>query len=88
MRPYDGPFDLPPGVTWSVHGHTPVREPCRLGAQVYTDLGAVVTGRLCLAALDPAGPSELTVIEGEGSARRARALPMFGVSLPSAHVRA
>jgi serine/threonine protein phosphatase 1 len=82
MRPYDGPFPLPPGVTWSVHGHTPVREPCRLGEQIYSDLGAVRTGRLALVDLHPDGPRDVIVVTGTGSGRASR-LPSFGLILPS-----
>jgi serine/threonine protein phosphatase 1 len=46
-RPEEGPWPLPPGVRLSVHGHTPVRAPTRLGQHLFIDLGAVWTGALC-----------------------------------------
>ena len=82
MRPHDGPFPLPPGVVWSVHGHTPIRAPMRLGQQVYTDLGAVMTGRLCLTRLDVNGPGEIVVLQGEGNMRLKHSLPEHGEELP------
>ncbi|MFC6591899.1 metallophosphoesterase [Deinococcus lacus] len=59
LRPFDGPFTLPPTVAYSVHGHTPVRVPSQLGAQVYLDLGAYETGRLALLPLGERRPSDL-----------------------------
>lgn len=81
MRPHEGPFPLPEGVTWSVHGHTPLAAPARVDRQVYTDLGAVLTGRLCLTHLHPDGPGEALVLQGPGS-RRAPRLPILGLPLP------
>lgn len=60
LRPKDGPFPLPGGVVLSVHGHTPVAEPSRIGDHLYTDLYAVRSGTLCCVRLDdvPARLSE------------------------------
>lgn len=85
LRPSDGPFELPPGVRYSVHGHTPLRAPAQLAQQVYLDLGAYHTGRLALLPLDPAGPGEVTVLQGRG--RAGRGLPMLGTPLPVRMVR-
>jgi len=52
LRPQDGPFPLPEFVVASVHGHTPIRKPARVGQHIYTDLGAVQTGQLCTVRLD------------------------------------
>ncbi|AFZ66289.1 metallophosphoesterase [Deinococcus peraridilitoris] len=81
LRPEDGPFPLPPGVSWSVHGHTPLPNPRQIGAQVYTDLGAVRTGRLCLTRLDPGGPRELLVLHAPKATHRA-ARPEYPGELP------
>lgn len=83
LRPFDGPFPLPEGVTYSVHGHTPVRLPTRLGRHVYLDLGAYETGRLALLPVTLAGPPEVTVLEGRGDPRAARRYPAFGDPLPA-----
>lgn len=86
LRPFEGPFALPPGVTYSVHGHTPVRAPTRLGRHVYLDLGAYQTGRLALLVLggpgDVAAPPPVTVLEGQGDPAAARRYPAFGEPLP------
>ncbi|EYB66541.1 metallophosphoesterase [Deinococcus phoenicis] len=82
LRPFEGPFPLPEGVTYSVHGHTPVRVPVRLGRHVYLDLGAYETGRLALLAVDVTGRPEVTVLEGPGQPGAARRYPAFGEPLP------
>ncbi len=51
-RPEDGPFVLPEGVLLSVHGHTPIRAPTRVGQHIFMDLGAKWTGHLCTLDLD------------------------------------
>jgi serine/threonine protein phosphatase 1 len=51
-RPEDGPFALPEGVLLSVHGHTPVSAPTRIGQNIFMDLGAKWTGHLCTLDLD------------------------------------
>lgn len=83
LRPFDGPFPLPEGVTYSVHGHTPVRAPVRLGRHVYLDLGAYETGRLALLAVNVTGRPEVTVLEGRGDPGAARRYPTFGEPLPT-----
>lgn len=82
LRPQDGPFALPPFVTWSVHGHTPLPQPLRIGSQVYTDLGAVRSGRLCLTRLDPNGPLDLRVLQDPRQGRRERSYGVVGEELP------
>lgn len=83
LRPFDGPFPLPEGVTYSVHGHTPVRVPVRLGRQVYLDLGAHETGRLALLTVNVTGRPEVTVLEGRGDPGAARRYPGFGEPFPT-----
>ncbi len=51
-RPEDGPFPLPEDVLLSIHGHTPVRAPTRIGQHIFMDLGAKWTGHLCTLDLD------------------------------------
>ncbi|MDO4263863.1 MAG: metallophosphoesterase [Deinococcus sp.] len=87
LRPADGPFALPPGVTYSVHGHTPVRVAVQQEKQVYLDLGAYKTGRLALLPLHVQGPSGLVVLQGEGRPQAADAFPAFGRMLPAELVR-
>ncbi|MCP2014262.1 serine/threonine protein phosphatase 1 [Deinococcus sp. HSC-46F16] len=86
LRPFEGPFPLPPGVTYSVHGHTPVRAPTRLARHVYLDLGAYETGRVALLTVrgpeDVAAPPPVTVLEGRGDPAAARRYPTFGEALP------
>ncbi len=82
LRPDSGPFALPQGASWSVHGHTPLRAPLRRPPQVFTDLGAVATGRLCLTPLLPAGPGELLVVQRPARARRPRLSALAGEVLP------
>jgi len=83
LRPFEGPFPLPEGVTYSVHGHTPVRVPTRLGRHVYLDLGAYETGRLALLTVNVSGRPEVTVLEGRGDPGAARRYPTFGEPLPA-----
>ena len=47
----------------SVHGHTPVSAPTRIGQNIFCDLGAKWTGHLCAFDLDSL---EITVFKGEG----------------------
>ncbi|GHF49986.1 serine/threonine protein phosphatase 1 [Deinococcus metalli] len=82
LRPYEGPFPLPPGVTFSVHGHTPVQTPARVGNHLYIDMGAYETGRLAVAQATPHGLPQLTVICGRGEPGRARKYPRFGEPVP------
>jgi serine/threonine protein phosphatase 1 len=62
-RPEDGPFPVPDGVLLSVHGHTPISAPTRVGQNVFCDLGAKWTGCLCAFDLDT---MEITVFKGDG----------------------
>ena len=62
-RPEDGPFALEEGILCSVHGHTPVSAPTRIGQNIFCDLGAKWTGHLCAFDLDSL---EITVFKGEG----------------------
>jgi serine/threonine protein phosphatase 1 len=52
LRPQDGPFPLPDFVVASIHGHTPVRKPCKIGNHIYTDMGAFMSDQLCTIRLD------------------------------------
>lgn len=83
LRPFEGPFPLPEGVTYSVHGHTPVCNPVRLGRHVYLDLGAYATGRLALLTVNVTGRPEVTVLEGHGDPDAAHRYPSFGEPLPT-----
>ncbi|WP_424950394.1 metallophosphoesterase [Deinococcus sp.] len=78
LRPFEGPFALPPGVVYSVHGHTPVRMPLRLGRHVYLDLGAYETGLLATLPLTVQTLSEVTVLAGRGDPARANRYPVMG----------
>ncbi|WP_291425055.1 metallophosphoesterase [Deinococcus sp.] len=83
LRPFEGPFPLPGGVTYSLHGHTPVRTPTRLGRHVYVDLGAYDTGRLALTEIgDPSSPPSITVLCGSGRPELAQKYVKFGEPLP------
>ncbi len=62
-RPEEGPFPVPEGVLFSLHGHTPIGFPTRIGQNVFIDLGAYWTGHLCTFDLDTL---EITVFQGEG----------------------
>ncbi len=89
LRPFEGPFALPPGVVYSVHGHTPVRMPLRLGRHVYLDLGAYETGLLAMLPLSVQTLSEVTVLTGQGDPARTNQYPMMGepVSARALNVR-
>ncbi|HEX2864797.1 MAG TPA: metallophosphoesterase [Deinococcales bacterium] len=63
-RPDEGPFDLPPGIERSIHGHTPLSAPTWVKNHLYTDLGAVHTGALCTVDLDS---FEIRVLQGPSS---------------------
>lgn len=78
LRPFEGPFTLPPGVVYSVHGHTPVRMPLRMGRHVYLDLGAYDTGLLAMLPLTVQTLSEVTVLAGRGDPSRTNKYPMIG----------
>ncbi len=78
LRPYEGPFALPPGVVYSVHGHTPVRMPLRLGRHVYLDLGAYETGLLAVLPLTVQTLSQVTVLTGRGDPAKASKYPALG----------
>jgi len=83
LRPFEGPFPLPPGVVYSVHGHTPVRGPTRLGRHLYLDLGAYETGKLALLPLSVHQVSKVTVLCGRGEPLRASRYPAMGEALPT-----
>ena len=83
LRPFEGPFPLPPGVIYSVHGHTPVRVPTRLGRHLYLDLGAYETGRLAVLPLSVHQVSAVTVLCGRGDPARAGKYPAAGEALPT-----
>lgn len=83
LRPFEGPFPLPEGVVYSVHGHTPVRMPTRLGRHIYLDLGAYETGRLAVMSVDVHKVSTITVLCGRGNPVRAAKYPAMGEALPS-----
>ncbi|WP_189088887.1 metallophosphoesterase [Deinococcus ruber] len=78
LRPFEGPFALPEGVVYSIHGHTPVRVPLRLGRHIYLDLGAYETGLLALLPVTVQTLSTVTVLTGRGDARRTEKYPMIG----------
>lgn len=78
LRPFEGPFAMPPGVVYSVHGHTPVRMPLRLGRHVYLDLGAYDTGLLAILPLTVQTLSEVTVLAGRGDPSKTNKYPMIG----------
>lgn len=83
LRPFEGPFPLPAGVVYSLHGHTPVRQPARLGRHLYVDLGAYETGRLAVAELgDPDAFPQIRVFQGRGAPEASRRYPVFGEALP------
>ncbi|MEF2278872.1 metallophosphoesterase [Deinococcus sp. YIM 134068] len=83
LRPFDGPFPLPPGVTYSVHGHTPVQSPLRLGRHLYLDLGAYETGRLAVLTVNVLSPPPVTILYGPGHPDAARRYAAFGETLPT-----
>ncbi|WP_295818649.1 metallophosphoesterase [uncultured Deinococcus sp.] len=78
LRPFEGPFRMPGSVTFSVHGHTPVQTPARIGTHLYIDMGAYETGRLAVAEATPHGMPQITVICGRGEPGKARKYPRFG----------
>lgn len=83
LRPFEGPFPLPEGVVYSLHGHTPVRTPTRLERHVYTDLGAYETGRLALIEIgDPQDFPKITALCGRGSPELALKYIKFGQPIP------
>ncbi|UBV42847.1 metallophosphoesterase [Deinococcus taeanensis] len=82
LRPFEGPFPLPEGVTYSVHGHTPVPVPSRLGRHLYLDLGAYETGRLAVAELNVHGLPRVTVLCGRGRPASGRKYTRFGEPVP------
>ena len=83
LRPFEGPFPLPEGVVYSIHGHTPVRNPTRLGRHVYADLGAYQTGRLALLEIgNPQMHPRITVLCGPGEPTRASKYIQFGEPIP------
>jgi serine/threonine protein phosphatase 1 len=82
LRPFEGPFPLPDGVMYSVHGHTPVPTPSRLGRHLYLDLGAYDTGRLAVAEVNVHGLPQVTVFCGRGDPARARKYARFGEPIP------
>ncbi|MFC4454604.1 metallophosphoesterase [Deinococcus sonorensis] len=87
LRPYEGPFPLPEGVVYSVHGHTPVRVPLRVGRHVYLDLGAHATGRLALLPLTVQTLSVVTVLVGPGDPGQAARYPVIGEPVSARSVR-
>jgi Calcineurin-like phosphoesterase. len=88
LRPFEGPFPLPDGVVYSLHGHTPVRQPTRLGRHVYVDLGAYETGRLALVELgNPQERPVIRVLQGRGTPETARKYMQFGEPMPSEELR-
>lgn len=87
LRPFEGPFTLPQGVTYSVHGHTPTALPTRLGQHLYLDLGAYETGRLALLEVgDPTQPPQLTLLSGPGRPHAASRYARFGERLPAQEI--
>lgn len=94
LRPFEGPFPMPDGVVYSVHGHTPVPVPARLGRHLYIDMGAYETGRLALAEIRGGGQPKITVLCGRGKPSLGSKYPRFGepvsvqaVDLPGAPPR-
>lgn len=83
LRPFEGPFPLPEGVIYSLHGHTPIRNPMRLHRQVYVDLGAYETGRLSVVEIgNPYHMPKITVLCGAGRPELANGYVRFGELLP------
>ncbi|ASN81565.1 metallophosphoesterase [Deinococcus ficus] len=87
LRPFEGPFPLPDGVLYSVHGHTPVPMPQKLGRHLYVDLGAYETGHLALVDLNPHGSLEagpkILVLEGRGRPEMRGKYSRFGEPVPA-----
>lgn len=82
LRPFEGPFPMADGVVYSVHGHTPVPTPSRLGRHLYIDLGAYETGRLALTEVSVHGLPQVTVLCGKGDPARGRKYTRFGEPIP------
>lgn len=82
LRPFEGPFPMPEGVVYSVHGHTPVPTPTRMGRHLYVDLGAYETGRLALTEVNVHGLPQVTVLCGRGEPTRGRKYARFGEPIP------
>lgn len=88
LRPFEGPFPMPDGVVYSLHGHTPVHQPTRLARHVYVDLGAYETGRLALVEIgNPQERPTIRVLQGSGSPETGRKYMHFGEPMPSEEVR-
>lgn len=88
LRPFEGPFPMPEGVIYSLHGHTPVRQPTRLARHVYVDLGAYETGRLALVEIgNPQERPVIRVLQGSGSPETGRKYMQFGEPMPAEEVR-
>lgn len=83
LRPFEGPFPLPEGVVYSLHGHTPIRTPTRLGRHAYIDLGAYETGRLAVVEIgDPREVPKITVLCGSGRPEVGQRYIKFGDPIP------
>lgn len=82
LRPFEGPFPMAEGVVYSVHGHTPVPTPTRLGRHMYVDLGAYETGRLALTEVNVHSVPQITVLCGKGDPARGRKYARFGEPIP------
>lgn len=82
LRPFEGPFAMPEGVVYSIHGHTPVPVPARLGRHLYIDMGAYETGRLALAEIQGGGLPKITVLCGRGKPSLGSKYPRFGEPVP------
>lgn len=78
LRPFEGPFAMAEGVVYSIHGHTPVPTPVRLGKHLYIDLGAYETGRLAVVELSFQAVPKIVVFCGRGDPSRARKYSRFG----------
>ncbi|ACO47125.1 metallophosphoesterase [Deinococcus deserti] len=81
LRPFEGPFPLPESVIYSVHGHTPVPIPTRLGRHLYVDLGAYETGRLAVTELNVQALPKVTVLCGPGRPELGGRYSRFGEPL-------
>lgn len=88
LRPFEGPFPMPPSVIYSVHGHTPVRQPSRLGKHIYVDLGAYETGRLAVVEIgNPKKPPLIRVFHGQGGSGISHRYILFGEQMPAQDVQ-
>ncbi|MFC4426255.1 metallophosphoesterase [Deinococcus navajonensis] len=81
LRPFEGPFPMPENVTYSLHGHTPVPTPTRLGRHLYVDLGAYETGRLAVVELNVQALPHITVLAGPGRPELGGRYSRFGEPL-------